>query len=187
MPRDTANDQEPRRTSLITSPHVTALRQYMAADLHDIVGDDSDPSNVASLDLTWRPKEQHFGVRDGNRLVAHAGWVAVPVSVGDTTFQAAGLGGVVVAQKLRGRGLARLVVNAAMAQAQELGLRFGLLFCRRERMPVYHRLGWAPLACEVRVEQPDGTITMPLPAMWKPLRDAVRWPSGPVRLLSLPM
>ncbi|MGI5426951.1 GNAT family N-acetyltransferase [Streptomyces sp. CA-179760] len=169
-------------------PRVTALGQYTADDLHDLVGDDPDPFEVASLDLTWRPKEQHFGVLIGNRLVAHAGWVTVPVSAGGTTFQAAGLGGVVVTPELRGQGLARLAVNAAMTHATESGLEFGLLFCRQDRAPVYHQLGWTPLTREISVEQPNGTTTMPLSTMWKPLRDrALSWPSGPVRLLSLPM
>lgn len=57
MPRGVANDQEPRRSPWTTSLHVTPLRQYIAADLHDIVGDDSDPFEVASPGSTWRPKK----------------------------------------------------------------------------------------------------------------------------------
>ncbi|MFI0263950.1 GNAT family N-acetyltransferase [Streptomyces sp. NPDC017056] len=103
--------------------------------MRDIAGDDRDPFEVSAPGLTWRPKEQHFGIRAKNRLVAHAGWVAVPVYVGGTTLRVAGLGGVIVAPELQGRGLARLVVSAAMAQASVQGLELGLLFCRPDRMP----------------------------------------------------
>lgn len=79
--------------TLLPSPQVAALQEYTPADLRDIAGDDRDPFEVSALGLTWRPKEQHFGIRAENRLVAHAGWVAVPVSVAGTTLQVAGLGG----------------------------------------------------------------------------------------------
>ncbi|WP_346090114.1 GNAT family N-acetyltransferase [Streptomyces erythrogriseus] len=164
-----------------------ALQEYTPASLREIVGDDRDPFEVSALGLTWRPKEQHFGIRANNRLVAHAGWVAVPVSVAGTTLQVAGLGGVIVAPELQGRGLARLVVSAAMAQASAQGLQFGLLFCRPDRVPVYRKMGWTPLPTDVVVQQPGGNLTMPLPTMWTSLGAAVPWPPGAVRLLSLPM
>lgn len=169
------------------SPQVTALQQYTSADLRDIAGDNPDPFEVSALGLTWRAKEHHFGIREGELLVAHAGWVAVPASVGGTGLQVAGLGGVIVSPELRGRGLAKLVVSAAMAHASEQGLDFGLLFCRPDRVPVYAKMGWTPLPVDVEAEQPGGNITMPLPAMWLPLGDTASWPRGPVSLLSPPM
>ncbi|GAA0541922.1 GNAT family N-acetyltransferase [Streptomyces antimycoticus] len=166
---------------------VTRLERYGAAELRTIVGDDADPSGVSGLGLTWRPKEHHFGLQQEDRLVAHAGWVTVPVSIGDSRFPVAGLGGVVVSPKLRGQGLAQLVVEAAMAHARHDGLRFGLLFCLPDRVPLYRRLGWNPLVHKISIEQPEEIITMPLPGMWKSLYNDARWPQGPVRLLSLPM
>lgn len=183
--RDDPRAEETR--TLLPSPQVVALHEYTPADLRDIAGDDRDPFEVSTLGLTWRPKEQHFGIRAENRLVAHAGWVAVPVSVAGTTLRVAGLGGVIVAPELQGRGLARLVVSAAMAQASAQGLEFGLLFCRPDRMPVYRKMGWTPLPTDVTVQQPGGNLTMPLPAMWTSLGAAAPWPCGAVRLLSLPM
>ncbi|GAA1414874.1 hypothetical protein GCM10009601_03530 [Streptomyces thermospinosisporus] len=176
-----------RTDTLLPSPRVEALEEYTSADLRDMAGDDRDPFEVSALGLTWRPKEHHFGVRAENRLVAHAAWVAVPVSVDGTALQVAGLGGVIVAPGLRGRGLAGLVVSAAMAHAAERGLELGLLFCRPDRVSVYRRMGWDPLPTDVTAEQPDGELTMPLPAMWTSLGGAEKWPPGPVRLLSLPM
>lgn len=183
--QDQSRAEEP--SALLPSPQVAALQEYTPADLRDITGDDRDPFEVSALGLTWRPKEQHFGIRAESRLVAHAGWVAVPVSVASTTLRVAGLGGVTVAPELQGRGLAGLVVSAAMAQASAQGLEFGLLFCRPDRMPVYRKMGWTPLPTDVTVQQPGGNLTMPLPAMWTSLGTAVPWPPGAVRLLSLPM
>ncbi|MER5432092.1 GNAT family N-acetyltransferase [Streptomyces sp. NPDC002588] len=164
------------------------LAQYSPADRDEITGGVPDPAGVAVTGLVWRDKETHFGVRRAGRLVAHAGLVETTVSVGGgEPAPVAGLGGVVVAPGLRGGGLARLVVTAAMDHARTGGAEFGLLFCWPRLIPLYERLGWRLLDAGVRVEQPQGPADMPMRSMWTPLADGARWPSGPVRLLSLPM
>lgn len=168
-------------------PTVIRLTRYTNAEQSEILGDGADPFGVADAGLTWLPKEEHFGVRRDGRLVAHAGLLTVPTSLGGEETTAVGLGGVAVAPDLRGHGLARLVVTAAVEHARTMGPRHGLLFCRPPLVPLYQRLGWHPLPGEVRVEQPAGQVVMPLRTMWTPLRDDAGQPAGPVRLLSLPM
>ena len=184
MPDDTSKGS---RLSVSLSPQVTALQQYTPADLRDIAGDNPDPFEVSAWGLTWRAKEHHFGISAGELLVAHAGWVAVPVSVDGTTMQVAGLGGVIISPELRGQGLAKRVATAAMAHASGRGFGLALLFCRPDRMPVYTKMGWTALPADIEVEQPGGNLTMPLPAMWLPLNGTASWPRGQVSLLSLPM
>lgn len=94
---------------------------------------------------------------------------------------------VIVAPDLRGHGLARLVVTAAVEHARGTGAEFGLLFCWPDRMPLYQKLGWRALDGGMQVEQPDGVISTPLRPMWTPLVDGAVWPPGRARLLSLPM
>jgi predicted N-acetyltransferase YhbS len=165
---------------------VVRLAQYTTTDLDGIAGDETDPFGDAT-GLTWLPKDEHFGVRSGDRLVAHAGLVVAPVSVGDTRTKVVGLGGVIVSADQRGRGLARLVVTAAMEYARGMGPDLGLLFCWPDRAPLYQRLGWQMLEGDVRADQPDGPVVMPMRGMWTPLREGAEWPSGPVHVLSLPM
>lgn len=112
----------------------------------------------------------------------------LPITIGDDETEVVGVGGVAVAPDLRGQGLARLVIAAALDHARTMGPRRALLFCRPPLVPLYQRLGWHPLDKDVRVEQPEGRlVTMPLRTMVTPLRDDAYWPSGPVRLFSLPM
>ncbi|MEV6399453.1 GNAT family N-acetyltransferase [Streptomyces sp. NPDC051907] len=166
----------------------TRLTRYAKADQDEILGDGDDPFGVAATGLTWLPKEEHFGVRRGGRLVAHAGLLRLPVVIGEANTQVVGVGGVAVAPDLQGRGLARLVVAAALEHARTMGPQHALLFCRPPLVPLYERLGWRPLDGDVLVEQPDArVVTMPMRTMVTPLRDTARWPPGPVRLLSLPM
>ncbi|QEU97912.1 GNAT family N-acetyltransferase [Streptomyces kanamyceticus] len=169
---------------------VIRLTQYTMAERDEITGGGADPFGVASAGLTWRDKDVHFGLRRQDRLVAHAGWVRVPLSVGSDRWHAAGLGGVAVASDLRGQGLARQVVTAAMEHARDAGgLAHGLLFCVPRLTALYGRMGWHVLDDDIGVEQPDveGPVRMPLRAMWTPLTDDAKWPTGEARLHSLPM
>ncbi|MBE8471227.1 GNAT family N-acetyltransferase [Streptomyces sp. 3R004] len=167
---------------------VIRLPQYTKADLDEITGGLDDPFEVAALGVRSRDKDVHFGVRHAGRLVAHAGLVDATVSVGARRFPVAGLGGVVVAPDLRGQGLARLVVEAAVAHARGTGAEFGLLFCLPDRMPLYRRLGWRESTDGMRVEQPgEAVVDHPLHTMWLPLAEDAVWPAGRARLHSLPM
>ncbi|MEV4437788.1 GNAT family N-acetyltransferase [Streptomyces sp. NPDC049577] len=169
------------------TPAPTRLARYTKTEQSEILGDGDDPFGVADAGLTWLPKEDHFGIRLEGRLVAHAGLLRLPVSIGGTATEVMGVGGVAVAPDVRGRGLARLVVAAALDHARTTGPRYGLLFCRPPLVPLYRRLGWRALEGDVRVEQPAGPVVMPLRTMWTPLREGAEWPAGEVRLLSFPM
>lgn len=168
---------------------VVRLARYTKADLDEISGGAEDPFEVAAFGVTSRDKDTHFGVRERGRLVAHAGLVEADVEVGERRLRVAGLGGVIVAPGLRGRGLARLVVDAAVAHARGTDAEFGILFCLPDRVPVYERLGWRVLAGGMRVEQPGGgVVDHPLHTLWTPLTEGAVWPEGVgARLLSLPM
>ncbi|WP_369148827.1 GNAT family N-acetyltransferase [Streptomyces sp. R44] len=169
------------------SPTVVRLAEYTKADQTEILGDGADPFGVADAGLTWLPKKEHFGIRRQDRLVAHAGLLQLPLSVAGSAIPVVGVGGVAVAPDLRGHGLARAVVAAALDHARTLGPRYGLLFCRPPLVALYRRLGWHLLEQPVHVEQPEGPAIMPLRTMWTPLHDDATWPPGEVRLLSLPM
>ncbi|MFK0238583.1 GNAT family N-acetyltransferase [Streptomyces vinaceus] len=168
-------------------PAAVRLTRYTKTEQAEILGQGADPFGVADAGLTWLPKEEHFGVRLEGRLVAHTGLLRVPVSVGGAEAEVVGVGGVAVAADVRGRGLARLVMSAALGHARTMGPRHGLLFCRPPLVPLYRRLGWRVLEQDVRVEQREGPVIMPLRTMWTPLHDGAEWPAGEVRLLSYPM
>ncbi|WP_329285618.1 GNAT family N-acetyltransferase [Streptomyces sp. NBC_00691] len=169
---------------LPAAPAVDRLEEY---DRSEIFGDAVDPFGVDASGLVWLPKEHHFGIRAAGRLLAHAGLLVLPLSVGGSRFDVVGLGGVAVAPDRRGRGLAARVVAGALDHARTLGPEFALLFCRPDVSGLYARLGWSVVDGAVEVEQPDGPATMPLRTMWYPLRRGSRWPEGPVRLHSRPM
>ncbi|WP_371494656.1 GNAT family N-acetyltransferase [Kitasatospora sp. NBC_00374] len=120
--------------------------------------------------------------------MAHTGLLRLPVTTGGAETEVVGVGGVAVAPDVRGRGLARLVVAAALAHARTMGPRHALLFCRPPLVPLYRHLGWHPLDTDVVVEQPGSRrVVMPLRTMVTPLHDGAPWPPGAVRLRSLPM
>ncbi|MFF5372055.1 GNAT family N-acetyltransferase [Streptomyces sp. NPDC013187] len=188
-----ANEHQPANANQSANepcgtPTVTRLPRYTKTEQDEILGSGDDPFGVAAAGLTWLPKEEHFGVRLDGRLVAHAGLLRLPIAVEGEETEVMGVGGVAVAPDVRGRGLARLVLAAALDHARTQGPRHALLFCRPPLVPLYRRLGWHPLDTDVLVEQPgSGVVTMPLHTMVTPLRDDAHWPPGRVRLYSLPM
>ncbi|GHE50372.1 hypothetical protein GCM10018785_20090 [Streptomyces longispororuber] len=175
-------------TDHVTGPAAAVrLAEYTRADQDQILGAGPDPFGVADTGLTWLPKEEHFGIRLAGRLVAHTGLRRIPLTVGGARTEAVGVGGVAVAPDVRGRGLARAVVAAALDHARTMGPHHGLLFCRPPLVALYERLGWRTLDREVYVEQPAGPVVMPLRTMWTPLRAGAEWADGDVRLLSYPV
>ena len=84
------------------------------------------------------------------------------------------------------RGLARRVVEEALARARRLGPRFAILFCHEDRAGLYRRLGFVELRDDVVVQQPAGHAPMTQRTMWIALHSAATWPHGEVIVHSLP-
>lgn len=153
----------------------------------ELEGDEDDPFDAAGSTLAYQRKERHVGIEDDRgRLVALTGMLVVEVEVQARRFSVVGIGGVIVRADHRGRGLAREVVQAALAKARTLGPAFALLFCHDDRAGLYRKLGFAEIRSDVVVEQPGGRAQMPDRAMWQALQSDAAWPEGPVIVHSLP-
>ena len=150
-------------------------------------GDEVDPFDAAGIGLRFRSKERHVGLRDGTgQLVASTGMVLTEVDIEGSRFPVVGFGGVIVSAAHRGQGLARSVVQAALAKARQLGPRFAILFCHEDRAGLYRRLGFVGVPDRVLVQQPGGPAPMPQRTMWIALDGAATWPRGEVMVHSLP-
>lgn len=154
------------------------------AELHD--GEENAFQSV-HLGIEWADHERRIVLYDQGRMIACAGLVVADVTVADSTFGVVGFGGVIVTHSRRGEGLARTVMNGAIARARRLGPAHGLLFCRSDRAGLYAKLGFTKVDAPVDVGQPGGRrIAMPLDMMWRPLHPDATWPDGPVSLPGLP-
>jgi predicted N-acetyltransferase YhbS len=153
-----------------------------------LVAGEHEPFGGIGEELIWCEKTLNIGVReDDGRLVAAAGLVMADVQVGqDRLFPVAGLGGVFVTRSDRGRGLARLLIEALLDRAGGLDARYAMLFCLPGLMALYARFGFLPIEAAVWADQPSGRIEVPLRAMWRALGAEASWPSGRVELLGQP-
>lgn len=159
-----------------------------AAEWAEVVDGETAPWGADGEQLQWRDKQRHVGVRgqDG-RLLALAGAVVADVAVGEhEPFPVVGIGGVIVTRGARGRGLARSVLEAILELAGEMGPDRAMLFCRAPLIALYERFGFLPIGVPVSAGQPAGTIEVPMPAMWRPLRQGADWPAGAVEVRGLP-
>ncbi|WP_163753371.1 GNAT family N-acetyltransferase [Mycobacterium botniense] len=165
---------------------VIDLPNYGPAQRDQILGGEHDAWGADSLGLVWRDQTGHVGVVADGRLIAHAGWLPVELRIDERPLQAVGLGAVLVNRTWRGRGVGRVVVQAAQERMRQMGRPFGLLFCRQGLVRFYETLGWHPVADEVIVDQPDGPVTMPLRTCWLPLHDDAQLPAGRVVVEGFP-
>jgi predicted GNAT family N-acyltransferase len=154
-----------------------------------LIGGERQPwGGDAAEGLAWADKERHLAARaDSGELVALAGAGIYEVSVAERErFPVVGVGGVFVARRERGAGLASELVGRLLSLAAGMGPERAMLFCRPRLMTLYAQLGFAAIEAPVEAEQPGGLIEVPMPSMWRPLHDGAGWPPGPVRVLGLP-
>ena len=143
-------------------------------------------SGVDIYGLRWRDKQHYVLCYIGGHLVAKAGILKHHLVVGGASVCVGGVGGVVTmpaAQKC-GYGTATMSYTA-MQLRDRLKTPFGFLFCRNVLIPFYERLGWHRVYDPVKINQPTGSITCPLPAMFLPC-SSLKWPGGAINLNSDP-
>ena len=151
-------------------------------------GDEAHPWGGEAEALVWADKERHVGVRgERGELLALAGALVAHVKVdAGEPFPVVGIGGVIVRPEMRGRGLAKLVIDAILRVAEGLGPERAMLFCRAPLVALYEGFGFREIEAPVSAEQPGGRVVMPLRAMWAPLREGAGWPEGEVDVLGEP-
>jgi predicted GNAT family N-acyltransferase len=154
----------------------------------ELIAGEHEPFGSVGEQMVWRDKTRNVGVReDDGRLVAAGGVVLAEVKVGqEPSFQVAGLGGLIVTRSARGRGLARLLAVRLLEIAGELEVERAMLFCRPELTSLYAQFGFITIEAPVWVDQPEGRVEMPMPAMWSALGGNAYWPPGRVDLLGEP-
>jgi GNAT superfamily N-acetyltransferase len=164
-------------------PEVRYVRGPLTETLRMVLAEgEADPSGVADTGLVFVPKE-HFAIAfEGEEPVASAGWLPRTMRAGGAAIAVAALGGVLVRRSRRGRGLARMAVEAALAHARAAGHTRALLLCKPELQPLWTHFGWAEIRDRVTYAGPGGaTREWPLVAMTRPLGEEA-WPPGDVDL-----
>jgi predicted N-acetyltransferase YhbS len=150
-------------------------------------GDDPHPWGEGPGGLQWAEKERYVGVPgEHGELRAIAAALVAEVSAGGTPLEVVGIGGVIVRPEDRGRGLARIVIEAILEVARGIGPDRAMLFCREPLVALYERFGFRLIEAPVTAAQPGGRVEMPMRAMWAPLREGAHWPEGPVEVLGEP-
>ena len=135
----------------------------------------------------WHGSPPSFSavVVEGEEVIAHLGVVQRRITIGDAPADVAGIQNVAVLPEHRGKGLTRKMLTAAVDEALQRHLDYGLLFCEPKTIPVYARCGWLELPDQplVRIdsdEQEKPLLPGNLP-MWFPLAKRA-FPAGTVHL-----
>jgi aminoglycoside 2'-N-acetyltransferase I len=139
----------------------------------------------------YAPAELHVLARLDGRLVGYAGSARRFVGVGDGEVVVAGIGGVLTAPEVRGRGVGRAVLTALQEAARgPARAQYGLLGCREQVVPFYESCGFRRTGQLVRDLDPRDARTVVeshgptlVCAGTRPLEE---WPGGTIDLRGLP-
>jgi aminoglycoside 2'-N-acetyltransferase I len=147
----------------------------------------------------WNPRtgygyaavELHALSRLDGRLVGHAGSGRRFVGVGDGEVVVAGIGGVLTAPDVRGRGVGRALLGALQDAARgSAPADFGLLGCREDVVPFYESCGFRRTEQLVRDLSPrDGSTVVEgrgPTLVCAGTRQLADWPDGTIDLRGLP-
>ncbi len=135
---------------------------------------------------TWRPKDLHIILDVDGEAASHVGLIEQTVKVAGKPIRVAGVGAVVTAGEMHGRGYAQKTMRyAERVMCEELNVEFGLLFCLDRLKPFYERQHWQPVQEPVEIDQPSGKMISPLNVLVLPCKGQT-WPAGAVDLCSLP-
>jgi predicted GNAT family N-acyltransferase len=161
--------------------------QITQAQYEEIEAGEEDPFGMDDEDVEWIGKtHQTLLRREDGTLIGKAGLVLVDVEAGREAFQVAGVGGVIVTRAERGKGRLRPLLEATLERAASMGAERAMLFCAERNVGLYERFGFEVIEAPVIAQQPSGPLVMPMPAMWRPLREGVTWPVGLVSLAGPP-
>ena len=145
--------------------------------------------NIFGIDdhkYQWRPKDLHFILDVDGKPASHVGVLEQVIKVEGQPVKVGGIGAVVTAGELHGRGYAQKTLRYAEAyMREELKVEFGLLFCLDRLKPFYERQGWQLLHDPVEFDQSSGKMISPMNVMVLPCGDRL-WPAGAIDLCSFP-
>ncbi|MGO2067003.1 GNAT family N-acetyltransferase [Glutamicibacter arilaitensis] len=108
---------------------------------------------------TWDPEQPygyarhdfHAMARCGSEILGHIGWARRRIGVGGDHLVIAGVGGVLVSERMRGLGLGEILMNRVAASMVDAGgIAFGYLGCREEVAVFYSSCGWTRISAAER-------------------------------------
>ena len=168
------------------SETIRVVRQLTDDERQRLFGWGENIFGIEDNKYIWRPKDLHIILDVDDEAVSHVGLIEQTVEVAGQPVRVAGVGAVVTAGQMHGRGYAQKAMRyAEKVMCEELNVEFGLLFCLDRLKPFYERQQWQLLEEPVEFDQPSGKMVSPLNVMVLPCKGQT-WPAGAVDLCSLP-
>lgn len=166
----------------LTSEAISQLKRLFDDEYLDDFGE-WDPAQPYG----YAPHDVHVIARSDDGIVGHVGWARRTIGIGDVDVAVAGVGGVLIAERARGRALGqRMLAYAARSMRSTGGIGFGYLGCREQVVSFYEACGWHRIFAVERSIARDG---MPVedepgqPLLVLPVEcDLGAWPEGAVDL-----
>lgn len=106
--------------------------------------------------------ELHFILKFGGDSVGHLGLIREQIEIDGKMYDVAGVGDLVAIPQMRGKGVARRLMNHATDFfLKEWKVDAGVLFCFEKLVEYYQAMGWEIASNPVYVLQPSEKIRFP--------------------------
>jgi predicted N-acetyltransferase YhbS len=134
----------------------------------------------------WHESWPHFTVlaREDASLLGHVGIVRRLIRCGAEEVIVAGVQNLCVIPQRRGAGVSQALLQAALAEAKQQAMPFGLLFCIPELAAFYRSTGWRESLAQITMLDERGAVG-PLPEKNVGMQIALveePFPPGPIFL-----
>jgi GNAT superfamily N-acetyltransferase len=168
------------------SEEIRVVEELTEEDRSRLFGWGENIFGIEDNKYRWRPKDLHVILYVEEEAASHVGLIDHIVDVGGRGVRVGGVGAVVTAGHLHGRGYAQKTLRyAEKLMCEDLKVEFGMLFCLDRLKPFYEGQGWQLLHEPVEFDQPSGKMVSPMNVMVLPCGERT-WPTGTVDLCSLP-
>ncbi|HEL2109786.1 TPA: GNAT family N-acetyltransferase [Streptococcus suis] len=125
-------------TEDLTAKQVLAIKNLFDREYRDDYGEWN-----LKQPYGYAPQDYHLLAYLGEDLVGHMGSQVRTISVGAEECLIAGIGGVLIAPDVRGKGLGRDMMSRLLEEnTQTLAVDFSYLGCREEVVPYYEACGF---------------------------------------------
>lgn len=156
-----------------------AIRKFLASVF-------KDDEEIFLKSRHWHGSAPTYSIvaKSHDALCGHIGIVVRTLRAGEAQVTVAGVQNLGVPREFAGKGIGHHLLDDAMQEADQRGIKFGFLFCVPRLEKYYQRNGWVTVP-GVPTMNLDGGPDEPIPGknitMVRPLTSET-FPSGPIHL-----
>jgi len=142
-------------------------------------------SEFGYIEIEWAKPQWYLIMKYDNEIIGRIGIIRRRININSKNLEISGITGVIVKEQFRGKKLSKIVLQKATNFIKDkLKLKFALLLCRDEVVPIYEKCNWYIVKGPTLFEQTTGLKEYSKNTMVINLSNNI-WPDGIINLKGL--